>query len=168
MFLCDWIGNKGVELLDLILALSVLGVVAGMVLVAIIRLSTPKKAKKAGDTAISEAYEVYGTQVKDILKIKDTQISSLTSKLKRLEAQEYQEVPESSGKEVTFEEITSLVRAKYPKYAALLPLIKKQVMDATKGMPMSEILDYVKQFTGDKGSKDGSNPESATYNPNWA
>ncbi len=156
------------EFLDLILGLSVLGVVSGMILVAIIRFSSPKKAKKAGDTAISEAYEVYGTQVKDILKIKDTQIASLTSKLKRIEAQEYEETPESNGKELKYEDLTALVKAKYPKLAPLMLVFKKQIKEATKGMEMEEILGYVQQFTENKGSTSPSNEEPVEFRKDWA
>jgi len=70
---------------------------------------------------------------------------------------------------VTFEEIQALVKTKYPKQAVLLPLIKTQIMEATKGMTMEEILDYVKQFTGSKESTP-EDPFSVSqgYNPNYA
>jgi len=157
-----------VELLDLILALSVLGSVLGMVLFTITRISSPKKAKSKGDNSISDLYDVYNTQVKDILKIKDSQISSLTSKLKRIEAQEYQDEPESNEEDNKFEEITALVKTQYPKMAPLLIVFKKQIMDATKGMDVKEILGYVKQFTGNKELEGSSDPQSAQFNANWA
>jgi len=156
------------EILDLVLALSILGVVSGMVLVTIYKVSGPKKAKKAGDDGISDLYDVYNTQVKDILKLKDGQISSLTSKLKRIEAQEYEELPESSGKDVNFEQISAIVKQKYPKLAPLLLVFKKQIKEATKGMEMDEILGYVKSFTENKESQGTSDPQSANYNANWA
>jgi len=168
MLLCVWNGNKGVELFDLILGLSVLGVVSVMVLVTITRLSSPKKAKSKGDNSISDLYDVYNTQVKDILKIKDTQIASLTSKLKRLEAQDDEILTESNGKDITFEEITAIVQTKYPKVVPLLHLMKKQVMEATKGMSKEQILGYIGQFTGNQGSQVGISPESFEYNPNSA
>ena len=71
-------------------------------------------------------------------------------------------------KQVSFEEIQALVKQSYPKYAPMLPLMKKQIMDITKGMSLQEILDYVKQITGNKQSEGNPSPESATYNPNWA
>jgi len=156
------------ELFDLVLGLSILGVVSVMVLVTITRLSSPKKARKAGDNSISDLYDVYNTQVKDILKIKDTQISSLSSKLKRLEMQDSQELQESNGKDITFEEIQALVQTKYPKAAPLVILLKKQIMEATKGMTKEQILSYAGQITGNTESKGTLDPEPAKYRPDWA
>jgi len=156
------------ELFDLVLGLSILGVVSVMVLVTITRLSSPKKAKKAGDDGVSNMYEVYSTQVRDILKIKDNQIASLTSKLKRLEVDNSQELQESNGNQITFEEIQAFVKTKYPKAAPLVILLKKQIMEATKSMSREEILGYVQQFTENKGSEITSSPESLEYNPKWA
>ena len=79
-----------------------------------------------------------------------------------------QELEEDQSKQVTFEEITALVKEGYPKYAPMLPLMKKQIMDITKGMSLEEILNYVKTFTGNKESKGQTDPQSAEYNPNWA
>ena len=76
--------------------------------------------------------------------------------------------PESDGKDVNFEQITALVKAKYPKIAPLLLIFKKQIKEATKGMEVDEILGYVKQFTENKGSQKTSDPNSAEYNANWA
>jgi len=156
------------ELFDLVLGLSILGVVSVMVLVTITRLSSPKKARNKGDNSISDLYDVYNTQVRDILKIKDTQIASLTSKLKRLEAQDAPELQESNGKDITFEEIQTIVQSKYPKASPLLLLMKKQIMDATKGMSKDQILGYVAQFTGNKESKGTPDPLSVDYRPDWA
>jgi len=156
------------ELFDLVLGLSILGVVSVMVLVTISRLSSPKKAKSKGDNSISDLYDVYNTQVKDILRIKDTQISSLTSKLKRLEAQDSPELQESNGNQITFEEIQAFVKTKYPKASPLVMLLKKQIMEATKGMSRDEILGYVTQFTENKGSEIAPGPESFEYRKDWA
>jgi len=157
-----------VELFDLILGLSVLGVLSGLILYGITKISGPKKAKSKGDNSISDLYDVYNTQVTDILKIKDTQISSLTSKLKRMEAQQYQEEPESNGEDQKFEQITALVKTQFPQYAPLLILGKKQIMQATKGMDIKEILGYVKQFTQNKGSSILPGAESVEFNKDWA
>jgi len=167
MFLCVWTGNKGVEILDLVMGLSVLGVLSAIILYGITKISSPKKAKSKGDNSISDLYDVYNTQVKDILKIKDTQISSLTSKLKRMEADQIEIEPESN-EDQKFEEITALVKTQFPQYAPLMILAKKQIMEATKGMDMKEILGYVKQFTQSKGSKGAPDPQSVEFNPTWA
>jgi len=132
------------------------------------RMNPTKKAVKAGDNSIKEMYNVYNTQVSDVLKVKDKQIASLSAKLRNYEEESEEEEEDDGVKPVTFEEITALVDSKYPKYAKLLPLVKKQIMDATKGMTMQEILSYVKQFTGDQQSQESPSPESVAYNPNWA
>jgi len=163
-----WTGNKGVEIIELIAFFGIAGMVLGVFVWVTSRLSGPKKAKSKGDNSISDLYDVYNTQVKDILKIKDTQISSLTSKLKRIEAQDVEELQESSGKQITFEEIQAFVNTKYPKAAPLVILLKKQIMDATKGMTREEILGYVKQFTESQGSKGSSDPQSIEYRTDWA
>jgi len=132
------------------------------------RINPNKKAAKAGDSSIRDLYSVYNNQVSDVLKLKDKAISSLQAKLRNFE-QEDEEEEDNGVKPVTWEEITALVNTHYPKYTNLLPLVKKQVMDATKGMTMEEILQYVKQFTGNKESQGSPlNAQSATYNPNWA
>ena len=159
---------KVLEILDLVLGLSVLASVFVMVLVVINKVSGPKKATKKGDNSISDLYDVYNTQVTDILKIKDTQISSLTSKLKRLEAQTYEEEPESNGKEIKYEDLTALVKTKYPKLAPLMLVFKKQIKEATKGMDIEEILGYVQQFTENKEPGSTSNAEPVEYRKDWA
>jgi len=131
------------------------------------RINPNKKAAKAGDSSIRDLYSVYNNQVSDVLKLKDKAISSLQAKLRNFEAEEEEE-PDDGVKPVTWEEITALVNAKYPKYTPLLPLVKKQVMEATKGMTLEEILNYVKQFTGNQQSQGQTTPQSIAYNPDWA
>jgi len=156
------------ELLDVLL---ILGVFLPLLFVGIWqlnRVNPNRKAVKAGDSSIKELYNVYNQQVQDVLKIKDKQIQSLSAKLRTSE-QEEEEEPDNPVKPVTWEEITALVHTTYPKIDKILPLAKKQIMDMTKGMTLQEILEYVKQFTGNKQSEGSSTPvESATYNPNWA
>jgi len=132
------------------------------------RLNPNKKAAKAGDSSIKDLYSVYNNQVTDVLKLKDKAIASLSAKLRNFEEDNEEEEEDNGVKPVTFEEITALVNTKYPKYAKFLPLVKKQVMDATKGMTMQEILEYVKTFTGNQQSQESPNPESVAYNSNWA
>jgi len=131
------------------------------------RLNPNKKANKAGDSSIKELYTVYNTQVSDVLKLKDKSIASLQAKLRNFE-EPTQELEQENDKQVTFEEITALVNQTYPKYAPMLPLMKKQIMEITKGMSLQQVLEYVKEITGTSQSKTGFSPESAQYNPNWA
>ena len=127
-----------------------------------------KQAKK--DATDSAQKEVISSKDITITTLKD-ELRSVNGKLTRYRDKEpelEEEVTESGNKQVTWEEIQALVKTQAPKQALLLPLLKNQIMDATKGMTMEEILGYVKQFTGNKQSEAGTPPESATYNPNWA
>jgi len=159
--------TENMELNDVLLILGVFFPLFFVSIWQLNRLNPNKKANKAGDSSIKELYSVYNNQVNDVLKIKDKVIASLQAKLRNFEEEEEEE-PDNGVKPVTWEEITALVNSTYPKYVNLLPLVKKQVMDATKGMTIQEILQYVKQFTGNKQSEGTSTPESITYNPNWA
>jgi len=124
-----------------------------------------KKATNAADSSVSELFAVQTEQIKEIVKSKNNQIKSFQQQLRQTD-----EKNESGneGKQVTWEEIQTLVKTQYPKHAVLLPLLKKQIMEATEGMSMEEVLDYVKQFTGNKQSEGGINLQSVTYNPDWA
>jgi len=156
--------------MELIEVLLVLGVFLPLLLVGVWqlnRLNPNKKASKAGDSSIKELYEVYNTQVSDVLKIKDKSIASLQAKLRNFEEPDQEDIT-GTEKMVTFEEISALVQQTYPKYAPMLPLMKKQIMEITKGMTLEQVLEYVKQITGNKQSQAGVSPESAQYNPNWA
>jgi len=156
--------------MELIEVLLVLGVFLPLLLVGVWqlnRLNPNKKASKAGDSSIKELYEVYNTQVSDVLKIKDKSIASLQAKLRTFEVENEEDEP-GNQKMVTFEEIQGLVQQTYPKYAPMLPLMKKQIMEITKGMSLEQVLEYVKQITGNKQSQTGISPASAQYNPDWA
>jgi len=128
----------------------------------------PKRAKK----------EVQDSALKEVVYSKDLTITTLKDELRsvkgklyrnmQLEPDQEEETPTNQGKQVTFDQITALVNTQYPQYAKLLPLVKKQVMDATKGMTMEEILQYVKQFTGNKQSSGLPSISPSTQNPNWA
>jgi len=155
---------------ELIEVLLILGIFLPLLFVGVWqlnRVNPTRKGAKAGDSSIKELYSVYNQQVNDVLKIKDKQISSLTAKLRVFDEPNEEEL-DNGVKPVTWDEITALVTTQYPKYANLLPLVKKQVMDATKGMTMQEILEYVKTFTGNKQPQESPTPQSITYNPDWA
>ena len=127
-----------------------------------------KIAKK--DASDSAQKEVITSKDITITTLKD-ELRSVMGKLTRLRDKEpelEQELTESDGKQITFEEITALVKTNAPKYSKMLPLVKKQVMEAVEGMSIEEVLNYVKQFAGNQQSEGSTNPESATYNPNWA
>jgi len=157
---------------DLTIIILILGVFLPVFFTSIylIKGQNPvKKARKRNEESVydnlTQYRDVEKSTITDILKQKDSQIKSLNARIKQFEPDIDQE-PEKKG--VTWEEIQALVNTQYPKYSALLPLVKKQILDATKGMSMEEILNYVKQFTGNQQSQGPPDPSSAQYNPNWA
>ena len=160
---------------ELTLVILILGTLFGAVFSAIWYKNTSsgvKKARKRNEMSLfdnlTDYREVEKATISDILKQKDRQISSLNARIKTFEPESVEDNINNNKKSVTFEEITALVSQSYPKYAPLLPLMKKQIMDMTKGMSLDEILNYVKQLTGNKQSQGNTDPQSTEYNPNWA
>jgi len=78
------------------------------------------------------------------------------------------DLEESGHKQVTFEEIEALVKTSYPKYSVMVSLMKNQIMDMAKGKSLEEVIELVKQITGNKQSQGISPQASATWDPNWA
>jgi len=123
-----------------------------------------KKASGAAESSVSELFAVQTEQIKEIIKSKNNQIKSFQQQLR----QDTEEPDQGIDKQVTFEQITAFVKQNYPKYAPMLPFMKKQIMEITKGMTLEQAIEYVKQITGNQQSQAGLSPESAQYNPNWA
>jgi len=123
-----------------------------------------KKATNAADTSVSELFAVQTEQIKEIVKSKNNQIKSFQQQLRQNDV----ELEPGIDQQVTFEEISALVQQTYPKYAPMLPLMKKQIMEITKGMTLEQVLEYVKQITGNKQSQGIPNQSSVAYNPDWA
>jgi len=131
-----------------------------------------------GETGRKQAkIQVQDSAHKEVISSKDLTITTLKDELRSIKGKLYrtQQLEEEEDEEsdvgvkpVTWEEITALVHTTYPKIDKILPLAKKQIMEMTKDMTMKEILEYVKQFTGNKQSEESSNPQSIAYNPNWA
>jgi len=161
--------------LEIIEGIVILGTFVSVLIAALYYKSTlsgVKKAKKRNEISVYENLTQYrevekGT-ITDILKQKDNQIKSLNARIKQYEPIEQEESTNGGGKSITFEEIQTLVSQTYPQYSKLLPLMKKQIMDMTKGMTLDEVLSYVKQFTGNQQSQSGTSQTPEGYNPNWA
>jgi len=162
----------GYDMEDLTLVILILGTFFPALFTAIYfkkGVNPVKKARKRNEISVydnlTDYREVEKATISDILKQKDSQIKSLNARIKQIEPLVEEDQP---NKGVSFEEITALVKQTYPQYSTFLPLMKKQIMDITKGMSMEEILNYVKQFTGNKQPQGISDPTSIKYNPNWA
>jgi len=152
-----------------ILGVVFMGIFTGFILLN--RQNPVKKARKRNEISqfdnLTEYREVEKATILDILKQKDNQIKSLNARIKQFEPIDEEDQPQ---KQVSFEEITALVKQTYPKYLPIVQLGKKQIMEMTKGMSMDEILNYVKQFTGNQQSQ--ASPiqqyDSAGYRVDWA
>lgn len=121
----------------------------------------PKKGVDAADSSVSELFAVQTEQIKEIVKSKTNQIKSLQRQLDQNQGVTDQETTEKGA---TFEEITELVKASYPQYLTLLPLFKGQIMKATGGMSINEIIQYIATLTG-KTQGSGFPPVGTTQNP---
>jgi len=160
------------EITDVIL---VLGIFFPLLMVGIWQLNRTnpgRKAVKAGDNSIKEMYSVYNTQVTDVLKVKDKQIASLTTKLHNFEEEIQEEEPEEVADLVKNPEIQKLLQARGINPALMdNPIIQKYIKKYTKGMSIEQVLEIAKQLgflKGNKQSEPGSIEQSQEYNPNWA
>jgi len=161
-----------VEILDVLL---ILGVFLPLLFVGVWqlnRVNPNKKAAKAGDNSIKELYSTFNQQVNDVLKLKDRQIASLTSKLRTFE-EEPEEEPQEVAELVKNPEIQKLLQQKGINPALLdNPIIQKYIKKYTKGMSIEQVLEIVQSLgflKVGKKSESGINPdESTAFNPNWA
>jgi len=161
-----------VEILDVLL---ILGVFLPLLFVGVWQLNkanTGKKAIRAGDNSIKSMYEVYNTQVQDVLKVKDNQIKSLSAKLRSYEEEEEVHEPEQVADLIKNPEIQKLLQQKGINPQLLdNPIISKYIKKYTKGMSIEQVLEIAQQLgflKGNKQSQESIGTASSEYNPNWA
>jgi len=158
------------ELLDFYSLIAVLGTLSSVALIAIFRLKPTKSAQKAGSDGVKEMYSVYNDQVKDVIKIKDSQIQRLMAKNRELDPVN----EDNSTKEpISFDSLEPLLRERGINPALLKnPFVTKMIKKYTKGMDLDEILAIVDQLGLLKGDKQPQSVPSTdvagTYNPNFA
>jgi len=161
---------------EIIEVLLILGIFLPLLFVGVWqlnRVNPNRKAVKAGDKSISELYNVHNQQVSDVLKLKDKQISSLSTKLRSYEEESEEQPNEQITDLVKNPEIQRLLQAKGINPALLdNPIISKYIKKYTKGMSIEQVLEIAQQLgflKGNKQSQTGalSNDQSA-FNPNWA
>jgi len=158
------------ELLDFYSLIAVLGTLSSVALIAIFRLKPTKSAQKAGSDGVKEMYSVYNDQVKDVIKIKDSQIQRLMAKNRELDPVN----EDNSTKEpLSFDSLEPLLRERGINPNLLKnPYVIKLIKKYTKGMNIEEILAIVDQLGILKGNKQSESGTDAagqqTYNPNWA
>jgi len=115
---------------------------------AIFRPKTGKK--RVQDTAsdsLSEMVDTSSKGYKDIIKVKDNQIRSLTSKLNIVKDEEDQDQGSILDQEPTWEDVKALAETQGIKGIYLeIPMVKKEVKKLIKGMTIEEIGKNVKQL----------------------
>jgi len=161
------------ELTDILLILGIFLPVFTVTVWQLNRLNPVKKGLKAGDSSISDMYATYNTQVQDVLKVKDKQISSLSAKLRVSEEEPEQEEQEQVADLVKNPEIQKILQEKGINPALLdNPIIQKYIKKYTKGMSIEQVLEIAQQFGLLKGNKQSQGGiiqnEQNDFNPNWA
>jgi len=159
-----------VQILDVLLILGVFLPVFFVAVWQLNRLNPTRKGTKAGDSSIKEMYNVYNQQVSDVLKVKDKQIASLSTKLRNYEEETGEEAPEEIAELVKNPEIQALLKQRgiNPKLMDN-PIIQKYIKKYTKGMTIEQVLEIAQQMgflKGDKQSQGAPLPEE--YNKDWA
>jgi len=139
------------ELLDFYTVIAVLGTLSMVALVGIFRLKPIKSAQRAGADGVKEMYSVYNDQVKDVIKIKDSQIARLMAKNRELDPVN----EEKPGKEpINLDSLAPMLQSRGINPDLLKnPLVAKYIKKYTKGLGLEEILALVDQFGLLKGNK---------------
>jgi len=147
------------ELYDLILFLSVLGVVSSILIYGITRLNPAKRASKSGSDGVRDMYSVYSDQIKDILKLKDNHIKRLNA-----EIQQYAVEPDEveGNNPAKYEDLKALAKeAGINPLILEMPFVKNQIKKYTKGMSIEEIISTVKELKGFIGNQKSKSTDQA-------
>jgi len=150
------------ETFDFLAVLAVLLTAFGMVIYINKGHNRGKKAIKSGETGVTDMYEVYSEQVKDILKLKDNHIKRLNAEL-----QQYTPTSDESDQNtpVKYEDLKAMSKeAGLNPLLLEIPFVKTLIKKYTKGMSIEEIISTVnelKKFSGNIKSKQPTteNPE---------
>jgi len=157
---------------DITLILLVLGIYVPTFVGVMLVIKRPNTGKKkvveSSSDSVGEMFDTSSRGYKDIIKVKDNQIRSLTQKLNIAN----EDVPgeESIMEHVpSWDEIKQLAATQGLNPLLLeLPFIKKQVKALTKGMSIEEITNNVaqiKKLAGDKGFKFGDKKGNESKTP---
>jgi len=154
---------------ELVILLSVMTVSAAL-MVGYVAKTWQNKGKKHSKVVEESALQVIGDQVKEMggtfkemMEFKNKQIKSLQGQISKFTQDQQEDQPDSENNQVQFEDIQTLVSKTYPQYAKFLqlPFAKKEIMKATKGMTLEEVISMVEEWTGKKvadsvGSQQGA------------
>lgn len=145
------------EILEFSLLFSALIVISCIVIVKLFRTNsgpkTSKKVSEAANSSVSDMYEVYNNQVKDVLKVKDNALRSMQQKLRQYEGDQSEE-SEGSTTQISWEDIKAIAKKKGVSPLILeIPTVKKNIMKFTKGMSIAEAAELYEEI--DKVRKGG-------------
>ncbi len=122
-----------------------------------LKILKPNKAKTKVKSSIESANEVLRDIDQETITRLKTTLKSESGRANRLQAlkndEEPPEEPQTDDKSATWEQIQQLVKASYPQYATFLPIFKGQILKATKGMSVQEIISTVSGVIGSQQSK---------------
>jgi len=126
-----------------------------------------KTRKENADNVLQQVNE----EAIDRLSVQLKKESGRANKLQQLRDKEagveYEDEP--SGQSASWEEIQELIKVSYPQYSSLAPLFKKQILKATKGMSVEDIIKTVQQFVKGSGQSNSATAGiDQTYRADWA
>jgi len=121
--------------------------------------TTKKKVQDTSNDSVSEMFVTSSSGYKDIIKVKDNQIRSLTSKLNLVKGEEDQDQGNLMDQEPSWEDVKAYVKTQNinPLYLEI-PMVKKEIKKLIRGMTISEIQENVvelKKLAESKGLKLG-------------
>ena len=130
--------------------------------------SGKKKVQDESSDSVGEMFKTSSTGYKDIIKVKDNQIRSLSAKLSQFNDESEQD--ESLLEHVpTWEEVKQLAKTQGINPLMLeMPFIKKEVKKLIRGMSIQEItqnVDELKKLAADKGFKLGDKKTDESKDP---
>lgn len=137
-----------------------------------LKILKPNKAKTKVKSSIQDANEVLRAIDQETITRLKTTLKSEAGRANRLQAlkndEELTEEPQTDDKSATWDEIQQLVKASYPQYATFLPIFKGQILKATKGMSVEEIISTVTGVIGSTKPKQQTTQTDQTNRSDFA
>lgn len=133
---------------DQVLVMLILGVYIPSFVGLLWVLRRPKTGKKKvqelSSDSVAEMFDTSSKGYKDIVKVKDNQIQSLTAKLRRANEEENQDQENLLDQEPSWEDIKAIAKTQGINPLLLeIPMVKKEVKKLIRGMSIQEIAENV-------------------------
>jgi len=158
---------------DQTLVLLILGVYIPSFIGVLWVLKRPKTGKKravdASSDSVSEMVDTSSKGYKEIIKVKDNQIRSLSAKLKITNDEEGQDQGGFLEQVPTWEDVKALAKTQGIKPIYLeIPVVKKEIKKLIRGMSIEEIAENVgelKKLAESKGFKFTDSTDDKSEDP---